>query len=156
MKATEKAYIAGFLDGDGSIHIRLKPNESYKFGFQVAPSVIFYQSKKEIRCMRSIKNILKLGYIRTRNDGIVEFIIGDTESMLKIIKLTLPYLRFKKKQALLFREILLQKKNIKNANNFYNLCKKIDSFEKLNYSKKRKQNSIRVKKYLLEKGLLTP
>jgi hypothetical protein len=30
-----KAYLAGFLDGDGSIYARLKPNNTYRFGFQV-------------------------------------------------------------------------------------------------------------------------
>jgi hypothetical protein len=31
----KKAYLAGFLDGDGSIYVRLKPNQDCKFGFQV-------------------------------------------------------------------------------------------------------------------------
>ncbi len=48
MKATEKAYIAGFLDGDGSIHIRLKPNETYRFGFQVAPLLVISEKEKMV------------------------------------------------------------------------------------------------------------
>jgi hypothetical protein len=156
MKTTEKAYIAGFLDGDGSIHIRLKPNETYRFGFQVAPSIVFYQSSKEIYFLNDLKKLLNIGYIRERNDGIVEYIIGDTESMLYLIDSILPYLRLKKEQAKLFQEIFCIKKSIKSAKEFYSMCKKIDSFEKLNYSKNRKQNSQKVKEYLLKKGLLTP
>ena len=41
------AYLAGFLDGDGSIYVRAKKNDSYKYGFQIAPYIIFFQSKKE-------------------------------------------------------------------------------------------------------------
>ncbi len=156
MKTTEKAYIAGFLDGDGSIHIRLKPNQTYRFGFQVAPSVVFYQSSKEIHFLNDLKKLLNIGYIRKRNDGIVEFVIGDMGSMLYLIDIILPYLKLKRKQAELFQEILLIKKSIKNARDFYSMCRKIDSFEKLNYSKNRKQNSERVKEHLLKKGLLTP
>ena len=40
------AYLAGFLDGDGSIYVRAKPNLSYKYGFQIAPYIVFFQSKK--------------------------------------------------------------------------------------------------------------
>jgi hypothetical protein len=156
MKTTEKAYIAGFLDGDGSIHIRLKPNETYQFGFQIAPSIVFYQSSKEIHFLNDLKKLLNIGYIRERNDGIVEYIIGDIESMLYLIDSILPYLRLKRKQAKLFKEIFCIKKSIKSAKEFYSMCKKIDSFEKLNYSKNRKQNSQKVKEYLLKKGLLTP
>ncbi len=156
MKTTEKAYIAGFLDGDGSIHIRLKPNETYRFGFQVAPSIVFYQSSKEIYFLNDIKKLLNIGYIRERNDGMSELVIGDIESMLYLVDILLPYLRLKKKQAKLFQKILLVKKSIKCAKDFYSMCRKIDSFEKLNYSKNRKQNSKRVKEYLLKKGLLTP
>ena len=40
----QKAYIAGFVDGDGSIYVRLKPNKDYKYGYQVAPYIILFQS----------------------------------------------------------------------------------------------------------------
>ncbi len=156
MKATEKAYIAGFLDGDGSIHIRLKPNETYRFGFQVAPSIVFYQSSKEVKFLNDLKNLLNIGYIRERNDGVSEYIVGDTKSMMNLIDSIAPYLRLKKKQAKLFKEILFLKKSVKSANDFYSMCTKIDSFEKMNYSKNRKHDSKKVKDYLLEKGLLTP
>jgi len=43
----QRAYIAGFLDGDGSIYVRLKPNSTYRYRFQVSPAIVFYQSEKE-------------------------------------------------------------------------------------------------------------
>ena len=158
MKLTkeEKAYIAGFIDGDGSIYVRLKPNPTYKFRFQISPSVVFYQSKKEIKYMKLLKKLIKKGYIRERNDGIIEYIIGDTESIAEILKNILPYLRLKKKQAELMLEVMKLKKEIKNGRDFLTLSKKIDKFQKLNYSKKRIQNSSKVKKTLNKERLLAP
>jgi len=37
------SYIAGFLDGDGSVLLQFKPSKRHKFGFVVYPSVRFYQ-----------------------------------------------------------------------------------------------------------------
>ncbi len=155
MKATEKAYIAGFLDGDGSIHIRLKPNKTYRFGFQIAPSIVFYQSSKESFILDYFKKILGVGYIRERKDGIHEYIIGDSESMLYFINNIFPYLKIKRRQAELFKKIISARKSIKNAKDFYSVAKKIDLFEELNYSKNRKNNSDKVKEHLLQNGLLT-
>jgi hypothetical protein len=43
MDPTVLAYIAGFLDGDGSIFFQLIRKPDYRFGFQIRPSVAFYQ-----------------------------------------------------------------------------------------------------------------
>lgn len=45
--SAQKAYLAGFIDGDGSIYVRLKPNSDYRFGFQIAPYVVLFQSAKD-------------------------------------------------------------------------------------------------------------
>ena len=44
---TKRAYLAGFLDGDGSIYVQLKPNKTYRFGFQDAPYIVLFQSQKD-------------------------------------------------------------------------------------------------------------
>ncbi len=46
LNLNQKAYLAGFLDGDGSIYVRLKPNPTYKYGYQVAPYAVLFQSQK--------------------------------------------------------------------------------------------------------------
>ena len=152
----EKSYIAGFLDGDGSIHVRLKPNSSYKFYFQISPSVVFYQSKKERKYMNWLKDLINRGYIRERKDGIIEYIIGDTNSIQELLVSLLPFLRLKKKQAKLMLEVLKSKENIKNAKDFLILSRKIDEFQNINYSKKRIQNSLEVEKVLKKEKLLAP
>ena len=152
----EKAYIAGFLDGDGSIHVRLKPNSTYRFKFQIAPAVVFYQSKKEKKYLRSLNSLIGMGYIRERNDGIIEYIIGDMKSIKILIKNLLPYIKLKHKQAELILKVLELKENVKDGKDFLKLARKIDEFQKINYSKKRIQNSIEVEKVLEKKGLLAP
>ena len=37
------AYLAGFLDGDGSIIVQLVPRKDYTYKFQVKVSIVFYQ-----------------------------------------------------------------------------------------------------------------
>lgn len=85
------AYVAGMLDGDGSIYVRLKPNSSYRHGFQVAPSVVFFQKSKLAREMNIIHKHLGCGYIRKRNDEIIELTIGDRPSIILILEKLLPF-----------------------------------------------------------------
>ena len=152
----QKAYIAGFLDGDGSIHVRLKPNSTYRFRFQISPSLVFYQSKKEKSYMQWLKNLIGRGYIRERKDGIIEYVIGDVKSIRILLESIEPYLKLKKRQASLMLKTLGMKEKVKSAKDFVKLSEEIDKFEKLNYSKKRIQNSLEVKKVLKKEGFLAP
>jgi len=152
----QRSYIAGFLDGDGSIYVKLKPNSTYRYRFQISPAIVFYQSKKENAHLQWLQKIIGRGYIRERNDGIVEYIIGDMESQKELLRNLLPYLKLKKRQAKLMLEILEIKEKIKTPEKFLELAQKIDIFQQLNYSKKRIQNSLKVEETLKEEGLLAP
>ena len=152
----EKAYIAGFLDGDGSIHVRLKPNRTYRYRFQISPAVVFYQSAKEGDHLKWLNKLLGIGYIRKRNDGIVEFIVGDSDSIIALLCNLLPYLRLKKKQAELMLEIIKLRKSVGTAEDFLKIAQKIDLFQNINYSKKRIRNSLEVERTLRKERLLTP
>ena len=152
----QKAYISGFIDGDGSIHVRLKPNSSYRFRFQISPSVVFYQSNKEESYMLWLKKLIGRGYIRKRKDGMIEYILGDIESIQYLLNSIRPYLRLKRKQADLMLKVLKLKAGTKTASDFLKLAKEIDKFQELNYSKKRIQNSSQVEKTLKKEGFLAP
>ena len=138
------AYVAGFLDGDGSIYVRLKPNTQYRYGFQIAPNIVFYQSQKEIRFLERIKEEIGAGYIRKRNDGIAEFTIGDTQTMRDLISQIHPYLIFKREQASLLIQILDQKEKVSSKEEFLKLAALIDRYKELNYSKKRRITALSV------------
>ena len=133
------SYLAGFLDGDGSIYVRIKPNKSYRFGFQIAPTIAFFRSQKEEEKLKLLQKDFGIGYLRKRNDGIVEWIIGDEQGIKTIIQNTILFLRLKNKQAKLMLEILKMKSKIKDKKDFIVLADKIELFRTLNYSKKRKK-----------------
>jgi NCAIR mutase (PurE)-related protein len=139
MKKANWSYLAGFLDGDGSIYVQIKPNETYRFRFQIAPMVAFFQSKKEQRKIKELKNLFKIGYLRERNDGVIEWVIGREKEIKHILQKTLPFLRLKKKQAMLTLLILEKKKKMERKKDFIELIKLIDKFRNLNYSKRRKK-----------------
>lgn len=133
------AYLAGFLDGDGSIYVRVKPNSTYRFGYQIAPSIAFFQSEKEEKKMIKFQKEYKLGYIRKRNDGIIEWVIGKEAEIKFLLDKTIPFLYLKQKQAQLMIEVLNKKSKIDNKKDFLLLTDKIEQFRNLNYSKKRKK-----------------
>jgi hypothetical protein len=44
MRASEASYLAGFLDGDGSIHFQFVKQKEYRFGFYIRSSMSLTQS----------------------------------------------------------------------------------------------------------------
>lgn len=150
------SYIAGFLDADGSIYVQLKNNPTYKYKYQVAPSIVFYQKKKENPGLDIIHQKLKLGYIRLRKDGMQELVINDRKSINLLLFRTLPYLILKQSQAQLMIKILKQIEVVSSADDFLSLAKTIDLFRELNYSKRRTVDSQAVYHSLINLKLLTP
>lgn len=134
---TQISYLAGFIDGDGSIYVRAKPNQDYRFGFQIAPYIVLFQSTKDEVNFNKICALLDCGYLRKRKDGILEYIVGRREEIIDLITLIKPYLILKSRQADLLLEILELKSKIKDEKDFDKLLKLVNKFAELNYSKKR-------------------
>ena len=136
------SYLAGFIDGDGSIYVRAKPNKDYKYGFQIAPYIILFQSAKEEEKFKKICKLINGGYLRYRNDGILEYTINKQEEIKELLITIKPYLILKIKQANLMLKILDKKTKIKTKADFIGLMKLVDSFRELNYSKKRAKHKL--------------
>ena len=83
----KRAYLAGFLDGDGSVYVRAKPNDSYRYRFQIAPAIVLFQSAKDRSKFEEICSLINLGYIRNRKDGILEYTINKINSIQEFIKI---------------------------------------------------------------------
>jgi hypothetical protein len=137
LTSEQSAYLAGFIDGDGSIYVRLKPNSSYRYGYQIAPYIILFQSAKDENNFKKIANLLNCGYMRRRKDGILEYTIGTQAAILELISVIKPYLILKRKQADLMEKIIKSKREVKNAKEFQRLMDLVNQFANLNYSKKR-------------------
>ena len=142
ISSTQRAYLAGFLDGDGSIYVQLKPNQTYRFKFQIAAYIVLYQSQKARHLFAKLCSMIELGYLRERKDGILEYIIGRTDAIRKFLTIVFPYILLKKEQAILMNKILDMKENIRDEKDFAEVAKLIDRFRELNYSKKRKKRTI--------------
>lgn len=98
-KEIERAYIAGFLDGDGSLMLQIKKRKDGKTGLRFMSTICFYQDTRHAKDLNWIKEILGIGYISKRNDGMSELRINGYDSVKNILEILNPYLRFKKIQA---------------------------------------------------------
>src|SRR3989344_2528191 len=137
LSLTQKSYLAGFLDADGSIYVQAKVNKTYKYGYQIAPYIVLFQSKKDNN-FEQICKLIGAGYIRERKDGITEYIIGKLDEITEFLKVIEPYVLLKKKQVQLMKKIIEAKKKVNNKKDFVVLINLVDKFRILNYSKKRK------------------
>src|SRR3989344_3033512 len=142
LSPTKRAYLAGFLDGDGSIYVQSKPNPTYRFGYQIAPYIVLFQSQKDQQNFEQLCSMINLGYMRVRKDGILEYIIGKQENIIKFIHFVEPYVVMKKLQVKLIKKIIIAKSKVQNKKDFKVLLKLVYTFRKLNYSKKRKVRTL--------------
>ena len=138
----KKAYIAGFLDGDGSVYVRAKPNTSYRYGFQIALYIVFFQSAKEKTKFEKVCSLIGCGKLRIRKDGILEYIINKIDDIKEFLIYIKPFVILKKKQIELMLKIIDLKSKVKNEKDFKLLLKLVDSYRELNYSKKRKVRTL--------------
>ncbi len=136
--STISAYLAGFLDGDGSIYVRIKPNPTYKYGFQIAPYIVLFQSNQDRKNFEKICSVINLGILRERKDGVLEYSINRIDNLRLFLKSVKPFLVLKRRQAELMLKILAQKEKIRDYKDFEKLAQLVDSYRELNYSKKRK------------------
>ena len=150
MNEPTKAYIARFLDGDGSIMLQLVHRKDYKFGYQIRVSVCFYQKSKYRAELEKLKEILKFGYIRDRNDGMTEYTIVGKNEVKEVLEALQPYVLFKSKHVSAALRILNEmgdrRKMLKEE--FLRLARLVDSYSSLNYSKKRKHFASNVEDFL--------
>lgn len=93
------AYIAGFLDGDGSLMLQIKKRADGKSKIRFMATVCFYQDTRHEKDLLWIRKILGKGYFSRRNDGMSELRINGFATVGEILKKLIPNIRFKKIQA---------------------------------------------------------
>jgi hypothetical protein len=94
------AYIAGFLDGDGSLMLQIKKRkDGNKSKFRFMPTICFYQDTRHEKNLYWIRDVLKIGYLSKRNDGMTELRINGYKQVRDILQSLSPHIKFKKIQA---------------------------------------------------------
>ena len=95
----ELAYIAGFLDGDGSLMLQIKKRSDGKIGLRFMPTICLYQDTRHEKTLYWIREKLRIGYVSKRNDGMSELRINGYKQVAEILKKLTPYIRFKEIQS---------------------------------------------------------
>lgn len=153
----QKAYIAGFLDGDGSVMLQFKPRKKVSYGFRVKTTICFYQKTRCNKGLVWIKEKLGAGYLYQRPDDITELRIEGHQQVKSVLVKLSPYIVFKREQVKLILKAIeiLQKKPL--INEFLEVCRISDKISNINYATVKKKYTFEfVKKELVKKGLIPP
>ena len=118
-KEIERAYVAGFLDGDGSLMLQIKKRSDGKIGLRFMPTICFYQDTRHESPLLWIRELFGIGYFSRRNDGMSELRINGYKRVANILNELSPYIRFKKIQS----QALLSACRILSSTKFAKLSK---------------------------------
>ena len=137
------AYIAGFLDGDGSLMLQIKNRKDGKTKKRLMATICLYQDSRHEETLSWIRGVFGIGYLSRRNDGMTELRINGFDQIRAILKDLSPFIRFKKEQA----AALYGATDLLSGKQFKNLSKKellqvidyILIIQKNNYVTKRKK-----------------
>ena len=146
------AYIAGFLDGDGSLMLQIKNRKDGKMRKRFMGTICFYQDSRHEKSLYWIRRILGIGYLSKRNDGMSELRINGFQQIRNIIRDLLPFIRFKKDQAQALYQAadLLSRKrmNCLTKSEFLRLVDCVVAIQKSNYATKKKKTKEELMKIL--------
>ena len=149
LSAEKLSYLAGFLDGDGSINAQIVRRVDYRLGFQIRVSITLFQSSKRHWFLITLQNqFLVCGTLRFRNDGISELALVGVQTVKPFLECLQPYILIKKRQAEIVLELCNKLSKNQSPEEFIQLCKKVDLLESINDSKKKSIRAVDVENYL--------
>ena len=147
------AWLAGFVDGDGSINAQVVFRSDYKLRYQVRVTLTLFQSTERHHILLYIQKLLGSGAVRKRKDGVSEFCITGAKQLKEALLLLLPHLRLKKRQATLVLQIIDKLPYTKDVSVLLETCAIADKVGLLTDGKKRTQRSDEVLETLRSLGL---
>jgi len=127
LSEVNRAYLAGFLDGDGAIMACIERHPEKRFRFRVRINIKI--SQKGDKILKWCKRITGFGNIR-HNRTQYEWVSLDQKEIRKFLIFLLPYLRVKKSQAKIAIEIL--DKEIQTLSDLIKVARLADALAKLN------------------------
>ena len=156
MTNTQKAYLAGFLDADGSIVLQFKKREGMRYLFRIKVVVVFYQDEKYIDELIWMNKIIKAGYVYTRSDRISELRIEGYTQVEKLLLQLKPFIRFKKNQVkYMLNAVKVMKRERKiSLKDFLYVCDLADKTSASNYKSRRKYDAAYVRSVLIKNKII--
>src|SRR6266571_873837 len=137
MKAEEASYLAGFLDGDGSIHFQLVKQRGYRF--------VYY-----------LRQLSGGGYLRDRGTGMSDLVITSRPLLSTILREVEPYVVFKREHVRRALWLLPQLDSLRDAQEFLRVAREVDAFATLNCSKTKRISAADVERHLRSMGVSVP
>ena len=134
------AYIAGFLDGDGSLMLQIKKRKDGKKKWRFMSTICFYQDSRHDKPLKWIKKILGIGYLSKRKDRMTELRINGFKQVRDILENINPFLKFKKNQGkAMYSAASILSKGALNKKQLIKLVDCIIAIQNDNYVTKRKK-----------------
>nr|QIZ74082.1 hypothetical protein [Stigeoclonium sp. FACHB-2430] len=134
----QKAFIAGFAEGDSCINAQVVRRSDYLLGFQIRVSFTFYQATKRKWFLSYLQKQVGMGTIRDRGDKVSELAIVGAEQVFPLVTALMPFIRMKNRQCFLILAIIKKLPHTKRDREILiETARLADKFEFLNDSKKR-------------------
>jgi hypothetical protein len=157
MDVSTASYVAGFLDGDGSIHFQLVKQKECRFGYYIRATISFSQSTTARHGLERIQALLGGGgSMRDRGTGMSDLVITSRPILLQVLQEVEPYVIFKREHVGRALSILPQLDRVRDPEVFLHLARQVDAFATLNYSKTKRISAVDVERHLRSTGVLCP
>lgn len=136
LSEVDRAYLAGFLDGDGAIMALIEKHSEKRFGFRVRIEVNVTQYHECDVAWLPVQT--GVGYIR-RNLETYQWIVRDQQAVGWLLHMIQPFTRCKGSQVALALEIL--EHSIQSRDDLIQVAKLADALSKFNVrSRNRRKN----------------
>jgi hypothetical protein len=157
MSVSTSSYVAGFLDGDGSIHFQLVRQKEYRFGYYIRATISFSHSTSAREGLEVLQDLVGGGgYLRDRGTGMSDLVITSRPILLDILRDVEPYVIFKREHVRRALALLPRLERVKDPQVFLQLAHEVDAFATLNYSKTKRISAVDVERHLRSMGVLCP
>ena len=156
MNALDASYLAGFFDGDGSLHFQLVRQKEYRFGFYARASLSFSQSTCARAGLEQIQRLGGGGYLRDRGTGMSDLVITSRPLIVGLLTEMEPYVRFKERHVRDGLKLLAMIRPRMDQEEFLQVADAIDAFSSLNYSKTKRISAKDVREFLDGTGVCAP
>jgi intein/homing endonuclease len=135
MTETERAYIAGFFDGDGSVMALIEPNPELRFKHRIRVVLKFAQNKRHIHVLEELKSIVGSGYLTTTHSD-SEYVLKDQRAIEQLLFELYTYVKVKKQVVGLALELIERLKILKTESDFVQAAQLADKISECNLQSK--------------------